>query len=47
MDGVLDRAGSRAWAALGFLYLLYLTRRFRHKPPAMHTGGEPDPVSAR
>jgi putrescine importer len=36
-----------AWAALGFLYLLYLTRLFRRKLPAMHTGEEPDPVSAR
>jgi amino acid transporter len=28
------------WVAVGFLYLLYLTRLFRRRPPAMYTGDE-------
>jgi amino acid transporter len=29
-----------SWVAVGFLYLLYLTRLFRRRPPAMYTGDE-------
>jgi putrescine importer len=31
-----------SWVAVGFLYLLYLTRMFRRRPPAMYTGEEED-----
>lgn len=29
-----------SWVAIGFIYLLYLTRMFRRRPPAMYTGDE-------
>jgi amino acid transporter len=29
-----------SWVAVGFLYLLFLTRAFRREPPAMYTGEE-------
>jgi amino acid transporter len=29
-----------SWVAVGFVYLLYLTRLFRRQPPAMYTGEE-------
>jgi putrescine importer len=32
------------WVAVGFLYLLYLTRMFRRRPPAMYTGDEDDHI---
>jgi amino acid transporter len=37
-----------SWVAIGFLYLLYLTRLFRRRPPAMYTGDEEsaEPVRA-
>ena len=30
-----------SWLAVGFVYLLFLTRMFRRKPPAMYSGDEP------
>ncbi len=30
------------WLAVGFAYLLVLTRGFRKAPPAMYTGDEPE-----
>jgi hypothetical protein len=29
-----------SWVAVGFLYLLSLTRMFRREPPAMYAGEE-------
>jgi len=29
-----------SWVAVGFLYLLFLTRMFRREPPAMYAGDE-------
>jgi putrescine importer len=34
------------WLAVGFVYLLVLTRMFRRQPPAMYTGEEDDAVPA-
>jgi hypothetical protein len=34
------------WLAAGFLYLLFLTRFFRRRPPAMYTGDEEDAAEA-
>jgi amino acid transporter len=39
LSGVAFEVGL-AWLALGFLYLVYLTRGFRKPPPAMYTGDE-------
>ena len=33
-----------AWLAVGFVYLVVLTRGFRKAPPAMYTGDETDVV---
>jgi hypothetical protein len=29
-----------SWVAVGFVYLLFLTRMFRREPPAMYSGDE-------
>src|SRR5205823_2487502 len=29
-----------SWVAIGFVYLLFLTRMFRREPPAMYSGEE-------
>jgi putrescine importer len=39
LSGVAFEVGL-AWLAVGFLYLVYLTRGFRRPPPAMYTGDE-------
>jgi amino acid transporter len=41
LTGLTFRIGV-SWVAVGFLYLLYLTRVFRRKPPALYTGEEDD-----
>jgi putrescine importer len=35
-----------SWLGLGFVYLLFLTRMFRRRPPALYTGEEDDSAPA-
>ena len=45
LSGIAFEVGL-AWLAVGFVYLLVLTRGFQKAPPAMYTGEEEEELAA-